>query len=79
MFLIFLLNFKPLLSNILTVKLNQSNQIGVANTFFTSLGISHCLSCPHTLQQNGAVERKHCHIVGIGLTLLATASVPFSY
>jgi transposase InsO family protein len=32
------------------------------NKFFTSLGISHRLSCPHTHQQNGSVERKHRHI-----------------
>lgn len=30
-------------------------------------------------QQNGSVERKHRHIVETSLTLLATASVPFSY
>uniref|UniRef100_A0A2N9HK34 Integrase catalytic domain-containing protein n=1 Tax=Fagus sylvatica TaxID=28930 RepID=A0A2N9HK34_FAGSY len=49
------------------------------NKFFSTLGISHCRSCPHTHQQNGSVERKHRHIVETGLTLLATASVPFSY
>jgi hypothetical protein len=30
-------------------------------------------------QQNGFVERKHRHIVETGLTILATASIPFSY
>jgi hypothetical protein len=49
------------------------------NKFFTSLGISHRISCPHTHQQNGSVERKHRHIVETGLTLLASSSVPFSY
>ena len=49
------------------------------NKFFSSLGISHRRSCPHTHQQNGSVERKHRHIVETGLTLLANASVPFSY
>jgi hypothetical protein len=49
------------------------------NKFFSSLGILHRLSCPHTHQQNGSVERKHRHIVETGLTLLANASVPFSY
>ena len=33
-------------------------------------GIFHRLSCPHTSQQNGLVERKHRHIVEMGLTLL---------
>jgi histone deacetylase 1/2 len=37
------------------------------------------VSCPHTYQQNGVAERKHCHIIETGLTLLAHASVPFCY
>jgi histone deacetylase 1/2 len=49
------------------------------NSFFQSLGIAHCLACPHTHQQNGSVECKHRHIVETGLTLLAHASVPFRY
>ena len=43
------------------------------------LGIAHRVSCPHTHQQNGSAERKHCHIVETGLTLLAHASVPFHF
>jgi hypothetical protein len=34
------------------------------------------VSCPHTNQQNGSTERKHRHIVEIGLSLLAHASMP---
>jgi histone deacetylase 1/2 len=37
------------------------------------------VSCPHTHQQNGAVERKQRHIVETGLTLLAHAAVPFRF
>uniref|UniRef100_A0A2N9I4N5 Uncharacterized protein n=1 Tax=Fagus sylvatica TaxID=28930 RepID=A0A2N9I4N5_FAGSY len=47
--------------------------------WYPDTGISHRLSCPHTHQQNGSVERKHRHIVETGLTLLAYSSVPFSY
>lgn len=47
--------------------------------FFTSLGISHCVSCPHTHQQNGSDERKHRHIVETGLALLAHASMPLRF
>jgi len=39
-------------------------------------GIQHRLICPHTHEQNGVVERKPRHIVDMGLTLLATTSLP---
>ncbi|CAH1438446.1 unnamed protein product [Lactuca virosa] len=44
--------------------------------FFSSLGITHRLSCPHTSEQNGVVERRHRHVVETGLTLLAQSGVP---
>lgn len=46
------------------------------STFFSSLGIIHRLSCPHTSEQNGMVERRHRHVVETGLTLLAQSHVP---
>jgi len=39
----------------------------------------HRGSCPHANQQNGTAERKHRHIVEIGLTLLAQASMPLKF
>lgn len=36
-------------------------------------------SCPHIHHQNGKIERKHRHIVDIGLTLLAQAHLPQSF
>jgi hypothetical protein len=45
------------------------------NTFFQCIGISHRVSCPHAHQQNGSAKRKHRHIVEVGLTLLAQASM----
>jgi len=42
-------------------------------------GIDHRLTCPHTHQQNGFVERKHRLIVETGLALLASASLPLTY
>ncbi|KAG9442251.1 hypothetical protein H6P81_018105 [Aristolochia fimbriata] len=42
-------------------------------------GIHHLVSCPYTPQQNGLVERKHCHIVEMDLALLAQASMPKSH
>ena len=44
-----------------------------------SHGIIHRNFCPHTLEQNGVAEKKHCHIVENGLTLLAKASMPLKY
>jgi hypothetical protein len=46
------------------------------HNYFKASGIDHRLSCPHTHQQNGLVERKHRHIVDIGLSLLAQAQMP---
>jgi histone deacetylase 1/2 len=34
---------------------------------FEKVGIAHHVSCPHAHQQNGAAERKHRHIVEVGL------------
>jgi hypothetical protein len=46
---------------------------------FASHGINHRITCPHTHQQNGSVERKHRHIVEMGLTLMAHCSAPLTY
>jgi hypothetical protein len=43
------------------------------------MGTSYRLSYPHTHHQMGTVERKHCHIVETGLSLLATANVPLTF
>jgi hypothetical protein len=49
------------------------------NPFFTKIGISHLVSCPHTHQQNEAPEQKHRHIVKVGLSLLSHASMPLKF
>jgi hypothetical protein len=49
------------------------------NTFFQHIGISHHVSCPYAHQQIGSVERKHHHIVEVGLSLLAHASMPLKF
>ncbi|RZA01203.1 MAG: transposase [Sphingobacteriaceae bacterium] len=46
------------------------------SSFFTTLGIEHLVSCPHTPEKNGVAERKHRHIIETGLTLLAQANMP---
>ena len=47
--------------------------------FVQAQGVIQRFSCPHIHQQNGAAERKHRHIVEMGLTLLAEASLPLTY
>ena len=47
--------------------------------FFQKVGITHHVSCPHAHQQNGSAERKHRHIVEVGLVLLANASMPLKF
>ncbi|KAG8476579.1 hypothetical protein CXB51_033494 [Gossypium anomalum] len=48
-------------------------------SFLSQHGIIHRVTCPHTSEQNGVVERKHRHIVEVGLTLLAQAHLPLKY
>jgi transposase InsO family protein len=47
--------------------------------FLSNHGILHRLTCPHTSQQNGVAERKHRHIVELGLTLLAQSGLSSKY
>ena len=49
------------------------------NKFFQIYGITHRVSCPHMHQQNGVVERKHHHLMEIGLALLYRAQIPLQY
>jgi hypothetical protein len=46
---------------------------------FQHIGICHLVSCPHAHQQNGSAERKHHHIVDVGLSLLVQASMPLKF
>jgi hypothetical protein len=46
------------------------------HTYFKYIGIIHRLSCPHTHQQQGCVDRKHRHIIDTTLALLADNGVP---
>lgn len=42
-------------------------------------GIEIQYTCPYTSEQNGRAERKHRHVVEMGLTLLAQANFPLTY
>jgi hypothetical protein len=64
---------------ILAVQSDWGGEYEKLNSFFRNIAIAHQVSCPHTHQQNGAAERKHHHIVEMGLALLAHASMPLKY
>ena len=48
-------------------------------SYLSNHGIAHHISCPHTPQQNGVVERKHRHIIEITITLLSQAFLSYSF
>jgi histone deacetylase 1/2 len=64
---------------IVTVQTDWGGEYEKLNPFFQKLGITHHVSCPHAHQQNGSAERKHRHIVEVGLALLAHASMPLKF
>ncbi|KAJ0745776.1 putative RNA-directed DNA polymerase [Helianthus annuus] len=59
-----------------SVQTDWGGEFRKLSPFFSSLGVVHRLSCPHTSEQNGYVERRHRHVVETGLTLLAQSNVP---
>ncbi|XP_042982037.1 uncharacterized protein LOC122311522 isoform X1 [Carya illinoinensis] len=63
-------------SKIQSLQSDWGGEYRALHTLFKNQGIFHRISCPHTHQQNGAVERKHRHIVETGLALMAHASLP---
>jgi histone deacetylase 1/2 len=64
---------------ILALQSDWGGEYEKLNSFFQKIGIEHHVSCPHAHQQNGSTERKHCHIVEVGLALLANASMPLKF
>jgi hypothetical protein len=64
---------------ILAVQTDWGGEYQKLNSFFQQTGISHHMSCPYAHQQNESAERKHRHIVEVGLSLLAHASMPLKY
>lgn len=51
----------------------------IFKSFLKSHGIMQQFSCPHTLEQNVCVERKHRHLVETSRTLLLASQVPHLY
>lgn len=64
------------------IKQFQSDWGGEYRAFTSVLArnrIVHCVTCPRTLEQSGVAERKHRHIVEVGLTLLAQANLSMKF
>jgi len=61
------------------IQLDWGGEFRSLNSILAKQGISHRISCSHTHQQQGLVERKHRHLVETGLSLLASASMPLKY
>jgi histone deacetylase 1/2 len=66
-------------TKILSVQSDWGGEYQKLHQYFNSTGISHRISCPHTHQQNGAIERKHRHLVETALALLAQSSAPLRF
>jgi len=64
---------------IMTMQTDWGGEYQKLNLFFKQIGIIHHVSCPHAHQQNGSAERKHRHIIEVGLSLLAHASMPLKF
>lgn len=64
---------------ILTIQTDWAGEYQSLNSFFQRVGITHHVSYPHAHHQNGSAERKHRHIVEVGLSLLGQGSVPLKF
>jgi histone deacetylase 1/2 len=56
---------------IISMQTDWGGEYQKLHSFFERIGISHLVSCSHAQQQNGAAERKHRHIVEVGLAFIS--------
>jgi hypothetical protein len=64
---------------ILVVQTDWGDEYKKLHPFFKDIGISHHVSCSYAHQQNDFAERKHHHIVEVGLSLLTHAYMTLKY
>lgn len=60
-------------SGIKAIQFDNGSEYKRIDQMYKNSGIVTQMSCPHTSAQNGRAERKHRHVVEMGLTLLAQA------
>ncbi|KAH9744437.1 retrovirus-related pol polyprotein from transposon RE2 [Citrus sinensis] len=70
---------KHLERRIKTVQTDWGGEFKSFSSLLTASGIHFRHPCPHIHHQNGKIERKHRHIVDIGLTLLAQSNLPLTF
>jgi hypothetical protein len=73
----FKLLFKRSCHKIIAMQTDCGEEYEKLNSFFCQISISHLVSCPQAHQQNVAAERKHQHVVEVGLLLLV--HMPLKY
>lgn len=66
-------------STIKTLRCDNGTEFKPFGPICQQAGIEMQFTCPYTSEQNGRVERKHRHVVEVGLTLLAQANLPLTY
>ena len=64
---------------IISVYSDNGGEFQALIQIFSSFGISHFTTPPHTPEHNGQAERRHRHVVETGLTLLHHASMPLTF
>jgi hypothetical protein len=64
---------------IISVQSDWGGEYRNLHQYFQYVGITHRLSCPHTHQQQGCVERKHRHLIDTTLALLTDSHLPQKY
>lgn len=60
------------------LRLDNGKEFELTN-FYNKNGIVHQLSCIGTLQQNGVVQRKHQHILGVARALRLRSNMPLKF
>lgn len=65
--------------SIVSVYSDNGGEYITLKNYFSTFGISHFTTHPHTPEHNGTTERQHRHIVEISLMLLHHFSVPLQF
>ena len=61
------------------IRVDNGGEFASMKQFLVDSGIVYQHSCFYTSQQNGVVERKHCHILGTTRVLRFQAQLPLHF